>query len=311
MFTTSLVTIALLLTMTVPEQPNAILGVKHEVILERLGLTSREPIFYSEDGVDLLLDSAEMQIQRLRIGVFPSLRLANDSVDRSIGMTSIGPIVVDSDSPLGDYLAWWPNWARVPTASPAEATRVLFRRTNCVVDISIHNPSPASFQMLLKIDDWLQHDPSVAPKANFYVTPEIAEIWVPTEMSPAESYTFVRDGQLLWWPQPRRERLEVTFCGIANTDALRVRIADARHGWVPMNEVTLDGRSLTEIDFVADGELRRRPRRPDEDGRFMLKVPERVGIHHFRMIAISPDNLVLSREFPVFVIDNSATAAIK
>ena len=106
----------------------------------------------------------------------------------------------------------------------------------------------------------------------------------------------------------KKARLTITpeFRGLGERADLRITVL-APDRLSKVSETTMDGRSPPDIvvrgpraDSLSDTV---RKRRPDEDGRFIVHIPDKVGPAKLTMIVATPDNVIVTKEFTVNVTE--------
>ena len=106
----------------------------------------------------------------------------------------------------------------------------------------------------------------------------------------------------------KKARVTITpeFRGVGERADLRITILGPDRN-SKVSETTMEGRSPPDIvvrgpraDSLSDTV---RKRRPDEDGRFILRIPDKVGPAKLTMIVATPDNVIVTKEFTVNVTE--------
>jgi hypothetical protein len=149
-------------------------------------------------------------------------------------------------------------------------------------------------------------DRQIAPLGRFDPPPEIVSVGIPDTLPVGLRVPFgpssFRDV-----PEESRYRFTPEFRGLGDPARLRVGIYDESRTYELRNEVTPDGRSRPRIDVTVptpfppplNFAVGSRERSPEEDGRFMLTLPLRPGRAKLRMVVVTDDNLIVSKDFEV------------
>jgi hypothetical protein len=140
-----------------------------------------------------------------------------------------------------------------------------------------------------QLDALICSDPQVGRRGGFEVKPEILSAGVPES---------ARKGS--------RIKITPEFRGLGDRAALRVAVV-APDSFSSLTETTPAGTSRPQAVVRGsrpDGlDDQVRDRAPEEDGRFILHIPDKVGPLKLTMIVATPDNVIVTKEFTVNVTE--------
>jgi len=273
------------------DEGEAYTALKHDVLFLRAGLKlwEKEPRIGGpgETGIayHMAASAGGLWVRSLQIAVFTSRAAAEDVAERMVRSMSMGEdVYVNQPGPYGDIGDERHVWN-----GRGEGGSLVFLRQNISVVFSWAGESARALALARRIDELIRTDREVAPRGRFAPTPEIVTIGVPAQAA-------------------KKARLTITpeFRGLGERADLRITIlAPDRNSKV--SETTMEGRSPPDIvirgpraDSLSDTV---RKRRPDEDGRFILHIPDKVGPAKLTMIVATADNVIVTKEFTVNVTE--------
>ena len=226
-----------------------------------------------------------LRINSFQIGVHASRTAAEQAAERMVQSMSMGEdVYVNQPGPYGDIGDERHVWN-----GRGEGGSLVFLRQNIFVDFCWAGESARALALARRIDELIRTDRAVAPRGTFAPTPEIVAPGVPEQAS-------------------RKARLTITpeFRGLGERAELRIAVM-ARDGFSSLTETTREGKSPPDIvvrgpraDSLSDTV---RKRRPDEDGRFIMHIPDKAGPAKLTMIVATPDNVFVTKEFTVNVTE--------
>lgn len=225
--------------------------------------------------------SAQPGLRGIGVGVFPTSERAHEAVQFRMMVSAVAASAAPAGAPIGDEFLWW-------ISSGDGHTSVLLRRANVVITFSRDGPAEAVCDLARQIDSLIRDNRDVAPSGSFGELPAIADAGIPAQA-------------------PKNSRLAFTprFHGLGDPQTLRVRVVAKDHQ--NLTEAGFDGRSRPQI--VVPGQRpdglddKVRQRTAAEDGRFILRVPDKVGPMKLTLIAVSPENVIVTKEVTLTVTE--------
>ena len=276
------------------EDTEVFTAVRQDILFARVGfcISEKEPRIAGPGATGMayhMAASAEgLRIHSLQIAVHASRAAAETAVRAVVQSMSIGPDHYQRDpyTDIGDARYVW-------TGGGEGGGTIVFLRQNITVAFPWAGKNDGALALARRIDEVIRSDRDVAPRGKLAATPEIVSTGVPER---------VRKGA----------RIQITpeFRGLGDRANLRIAVL-APDSYSSLTETTLDGRSSPEISYrgprpgpPGGGETDLvRPRQPDEDGRFILRIPDKSGPVKLTMIVATPDNVIVTKEFTVNVTD--------
>lgn len=273
--------VLLLISVAASAEDAVYTAIRHETLFSALGINAeRVPGSFS---ASYRVRPAETSgLQWIDIAVYATPALARDAMQRAVWLTQVGPSGTHPIPEVGDEFLGWP-------APNGDRSNMRLRRANVVVGISCIGSWDEALGFARRIDALIRDDLQIAPRGTFAETPEIVSIGVPES---------VRKGS--------RIKISPGFRGLGDVAALRVAVVAAGR-FSSLTETTADGRSRSQVVVRGsrpdglDDAVRERQR--DEDGRFILNIPDQVGPLKLTMIVATPDNVVVTKEFTVNVTE--------
>ena len=267
-------------------------ALKQDVLFARTGLRlwEKEPRMAGpgETGMayNMLASAGGLRVHSLELAVFTSRAPAEEVGKRMIHSMSMGEdVYVNQPGPYGDI----GDERHVWTGGGDGGGSLVFLRQNISVVFSWSGENARALALARRIDQLIRTDREAAPRGAFAPTPEIVTAGVLEQAS-------------------KKARITITpeFRGLGERADLRITIlAPDRNSRVA--ETTMEGRSPPDIvvrgpraDSLSDTV---RKRRPDEDGRFIVHIPDKVGPAKLTMIVATPDNVFVTKEFSVNVTE--------
>jgi hypothetical protein len=219
-------------------------------------------------------------IQDIALAVYASTAQARAAFQLRSLMVPIGPSSAPADVP-GDDFAWW--------RSVTGKASFVIRRANIVWFFSPERPADEGLALARQIDGLIRDDRKIAPRGTWIEVPEIVSPGAPDSAA-----------------KGARVSLAPEFRQLGDRAALRIVVTrGTRYG--SLTETRLDGKSLPQIhirgpraDSLMDVV---RDRTPDEDGRFILRIPNEVGQLKLTMIVATPDNVIVTKDFTINVTE--------
>ena len=231
-------------------------------------------------------DVPQLKINLFGVGVHTSRAAAEEVAKGMIRSMSMGEdVYVNQPGPYGDI----GDERHVWTGGGDGGGSLVFLRQNISVVFSWSGENARALALARRIDELIRTDREVAPRGAFAPTPEIVAPGVSAQAS-------------------KKARLTITpeFRGLGERADLRITVL-APDRLSKVSETTMDGRSPPDIvvrgpraDSLSDTV---RKRRPDEAGRFIVHIPDKVGPAKLTMIVATPDNVIVTKEFTVNVTE--------
>ena len=227
-----------------------------------------------------------LRIDSFQMGVHPSRSAARVLAERMVQSMSIGPDTwAPGHDPCGDIGDERYVWSGGGEGSGT----IVFLRQNIFVDFCWVGENAQALALARRIDELIRTDREVARRGTLGPTPEIVAAGAPAQAA-------------------KKARLTITpeFRGLGERADLRIAVM-APDGFSSLTETTREGKSRPDIvvrgpraDSLSDTV---RKRRPDEDGRFIMHIPDKVGPAKLTMIVATPDNVFVTKEFSVNVTE--------
>jgi hypothetical protein len=283
--------------------PEQYLGVRHDRLFASLQVNPdpKEMRWLSRSVTYTFRPETSNGLKFVIISVHPTEEDAHRGLFGSL-VFSVGPRPAPQGEPVGDEFHWWHSSVESEWASAT----VLFRRRNVSVAFSRNGSADDALALARRVDCLIRDDRQIAPLGRFDPPPEIVSVGIPDTL-PVGLRVPVGPSSFRDVPEESRYRFAPEFRGLGDPARLRVGIYELGRYYDTWNEVTPDGRSEPRIDVTVptpfppplDFSVGSRERTPEEDGRFMLKLPLKPGPRRLVMVVVNDDNVVVTKEFQV------------